>query len=260
MKPTLKNLFANIIFLIFPHLVFSADLKIEHIANAGVKVTSGGKVVLIDALFGPHQRFNSLSDPNFDTLSQLGADVAMATHIHDDHFGEERVSNFLKNNKNTLFIGTPMMIEKLDGKVAARQLASGSLSGFDVKIFEHNNINISALNFPHMDFDNDQAINFAYIIEINGWKVLHVGDGDVNADVIKGLELAKENIDIALIHDLFPDRKENYKELIKQMNIDKVAFVHMTDDKVASLSKWIDKNLPNSSMLATGHEEVVLKR
>ena len=112
-----------------------------------------------------------------------------------------------------------------------------------------------------MGFDNhEKTQNYAYIVEVNGWKVLHVGDADGNADVIQGHNLADANIDIALIHDLFPVKKENYVDLLKLMNVKKVAFIHMTDNKADSLEKWLKKNIPKATMLVTGHEEVVLKR
>ena len=51
----------------------SADeLKVEHIANAGVKISSAGQVVLIDALFGPHKRFNFLNEEDFNKLTKEG--------------------------------------------------------------------------------------------------------------------------------------------------------------------------------------------
>jgi len=260
MRFHLNHFFSALILLSFSSLLTATELKLEHVANAGVKITSAGKVVLIDALFGAHKRFNSLNDEDFGELTQNGADIALATHMHSDHFSVKRTSLFLKNNNQSLFIGTPDMLEQLDDKSISSQLASGDLSGFESKAFRHNNIKISAFNFPHMNFGATQAKNFAYIVDINGWKILHVGDGDVNSDVIEGLKLASENIDIALIHDLFPVRKKNYKKLIKQMNVGKVVFIHMTDNKAAPLQKWLEKNLPTASMLVTGHEVITLQR
>ena len=240
----------------------SADeLKVEHIANAGVKISSAGQVVLIDALFGPHKRFNFLNEEDFNKLTKEGADIALATHIHADHFGIKRTAAFLDKNPQTLFIGTPQILTSLEGEVTSAQLVSEVLTDFQSTRFTHNDIKVSVLNFPHMGFDNHQKTqNYAYIVEVNGWKVLHVGDADVNADVIQGHNLADANIDIALIHDLFPVKKENYVDLLKLMNVKKVAFIHMTDNKADSLEKWLKKNIPKATMLVTGHEEVVLKR
>jgi L-ascorbate metabolism protein UlaG (beta-lactamase superfamily) len=256
----LKILTTVILLSVFSNTSLATGLKIEHVANAGVKISSGEKVILIDALFSSYGPFNFLSNEEFNKLAQEGADVALATHHHGDHFGAQRTAEFLKQSPDSLFIGTPKMLEQLDQKVKPTQLATGKLTGFQSKHFIHNNIKVTAFNFPHMDAHAAQSKNFAYLVEVNGWKVLHVGDGDVNSKVIKGLNLADVNIDIALIHDLFPVRKTNYLELIKKMNPGKVVFVHMTDDKAEPLSKWLKENLPKAGMLVTGYESVHLNK
>jgi hypothetical protein len=111
-----------------------------------------------------------------------------------------------------------------------------------------------------MELPDEQIQNLAYLVELNGWKILHVGDGDVNEKVIKGLKLAERNIDIAVIHDLFPVRKDNYLELIKQMNVEKVVFVHMTDEKAKLLSKWLKENMPDASLLGTDYPDIILHK
>lgn len=249
-----------ILYLVIFKAAVSAELKVEHVANAGVKITSGGKVVLIDALFGPHSRFNFLDDAAFNTLVQQQADVALSTHMHADHFGAKRVTQFLKQNKQSLFIGTPEALDELRGKVPDEQIKTAHFSGMYSKDISHNKVKISVLQFPHMMPDLEQAQNYAYIVEVNGWKVLHVGDADVNADVIAAHDLASKEIDIALIHDLFPHRHKNYQELINKMNVGKVMFVHMTDDKAIPMAQWLKANLPEAGMLVTGYENIVLTK
>jgi len=259
MKINLKKALIILILSIYSQALWANELKIEHVANAGVKISSAGKVVLIDALFGPHSRFNFLNDEDFTQFIEHGADVALATHIHSDHFNAIRTTAFLNKNNKALFIGTPKMLEQLEGNVSVIQAKSSKLTKFESKDYKHNDINISVLNFPHMSPHPKQAKNYAYIVEVNGWKVLHVGDGNVNASIIEGQNLADKNIDVALIHDLFPVNQKNYLELIKLMNVSKVIFVHMTDDKAEPLKQWMKKNLPNAAMLVTGYESVTFK-
>jgi L-ascorbate metabolism protein UlaG (beta-lactamase superfamily) len=254
------KIFFTLLLSVYNHGLLAKELKVEHVANAGVKISSAGKVVLIDAIFGPHNHFNFLNEGDFSQLVQQGADVTLATHIHDDHFSATRTATFLNKNHNALFIGTPKMLERLNGKVMPGQIESSLLTDFESMEYKHNDINISALNFPHMSPHPKQAKNYAYIVEINGWKVLHVGDGNVNAGIIEGQKLADKKIDVALIHDLFPVNQKNYLELIKQMNVGKIVFVHMTDDKAEPLKKWLKENLPNASMLVTGYESIILNK
>jgi L-ascorbate metabolism protein UlaG (beta-lactamase superfamily) len=245
---------------IFTRVSLAAELVLEYTANAGVKVSSNEKVVLIDSLFGPHHFFNALNEKNFNSLITQGADIALSTHAHSDHFSAKRTAQFLNKNKGAIFIGTPEMLVGLDEDAISDQLQLAALTGYQSKVFSHQDIKVTAYNFPHMELPDHQMQNFGYLVEIGGWKILHVGDGDVNAEVIKGLELAEQDIDIALIHDLFPVRKKNYLELIKTMNVGKVAFVHMTDEKAKDLSEWLEKNMPSAGLLGTDFARIVLRK
>ena len=238
----------------------ASELVVEHIANAGVKISSGGKSVLVDALFGPHDYFNSLTDEEFVALSRQGAEVALATHKHSDHFGANRITAFLLRNSATQFIGTPESLKMLDHASIQGQLHSAPLTGFDTKVLFLNGIKVTVLNFPHMRPLEAETKNFGFLVEIDGWRVLHVGDADINGEVIDGLQLADRNIDVVLIHDLFPVRKRNYGKLIKKMNVQKVAFIHMTDNKAEPMVRWLKQNLPDATLLVTGHERLSMKR
>jgi glyoxylase-like metal-dependent hydrolase (beta-lactamase superfamily II) len=237
----------------------STNLIVEHVANAGVKITSGDKVALIDALFGPHKRFSFLTDQEFELLSKQGANLALTTHAHSDHFHPKQTTAFLKDNDQALFVSTPQAIKHLDKLTSSANVLSPELSGYQSEQFTHDGINVSVLSFPHMS-PQTSTENYAYLVEINGWKVLHVGDADINSEVIEAHQLADKNIDILLIHDLFPVLNKNYQALIAQMNVNNVAFVHVMDKKVASLTQWLDEHLPDATLLAPGHESVTLKK
>lgn len=256
----LKNIIIIVTLCTFSQISLATQLIIEHVANAGVKISSADKNILIDALFDPHKRFNSLNEEEYIQLTLQGADVAVTTHTHSDHFGVNRVSDFLRNNRKTLFVGTPQSMSKLEGKVPSSQLNTEKLTGFESKRFKYNGIYIEALNFPHMDPKvHGKTQNYAYLIEVNGWKVIHIGDGDINSNRIDGLKLAERNIDVALVHDRCLMQKDCAKRM-KQMNVGKVVFVHMTDNRVGPVSKWIKDNLPKANMLVTGHERISISR
>lgn len=93
-----KKLFVATVFMAASKASTASEMKVEHVANAGVKISSGGKTILIDALFGPHSHFNFLTDEAFKTLTDEGADVAFATHAHADHYGADRAAAFLKGS------------------------------------------------------------------------------------------------------------------------------------------------------------------
>lgn len=242
-----------------PVASISTDLIVEHVANAGVKIISGDKVTLVDSLFGPHSRFSFLNQQEFKLLSKKGANVALTTHAHSDHFHPSQTTAFLQDNKDTLFVSTPQAIKHLGEITGSSHILSPALSGFQSHHFSHDGIKVSVLNFPHMA-PQTKTENYAYLVEVNGWKVLHVGDADINAKVIEAHKLADQNIDILLIHDLFPMVNKNYHQLLKQINAKNLAFIHVMDKKVKPLSHWLKENLPDAKLLATGYNKVVLTR
>ncbi|KZX01580.1 hypothetical protein JL49_04240 [Pseudoalteromonas luteoviolacea] len=256
----LKNIIIIMVLCTFSKISLATVLNIEHVANSGVKISSGEKSILIDALFEPHKRFNSLNEEENTQLTLQGADVVVATHVHSDHFGNNRVANFLNKNPKTLFFGTPQTLTRLEGKVTPSQLRTESLTAFESKLFKHDGVHIEVLNFPHMGSHvHAKTQNYAYLIELNGWKVLHIGDGDINENRIDGLKLAHKNIDVALVHDRCLVQQDCAQRM-KQMNVGQVVFVHMTDNRVKPVSAWIKENLPSANILVTGHEKVSIRR
>ena len=240
--------------------VYATKLTVDYVANAGVKLTVDDKVVLIDALFGPHQQFKSLTAQEFDLLTHQRADVALATHKHSDHFGAKRTSSFLKYNAKALFVGTPESVDQIKELPNLKQIKTFNFSKYQSAQINHRDISITVLDFPHMSPGKGQATNFAYIVQMGDWKVLHVGDADVNREVINAHNLAQYQLDLVLIHDLFPQQHDNYQELIKLMNTKKVAFVHMVDEKAQPFSTWLKQHYPQGDLLVTGYEQLVMTK
>lgn len=235
------------------------QLEAKYVANAGVKLISGDKVTLIDALFGQHKRFRSLTEAEFAELASQGANLTLTTHAHSDHFHPKQTTQFLQQNNNTLFIGTPQSKKHLKELDGSNQLLVPELTGYEAQQVSHDGIQVSVLSFPHME-PQKSTQNYAYLVEVNGWKILHVGDADINEQVLKAHNIAERNIDLLLIHDLFPVVAKDYQALLTQINAKQVAFVHIMDSRVKPFKKWLDENLPEATMLATGYGDVKLIR
>lgn len=101
--------------------------------------------------------------------------------------------------------------------------------------------------------------NYAYIVKINGWRVLHIGDGEISAEIIEGLKLANQDIDVVLLHDLCPEQNDCVKR-IEQISARHVAFYHMTDNRTGPVGDWIVNHYPGIHMLVTGQKPIKLSR
>ena len=247
--------------LTFVQVAAANTLNIEHIANAGVKLTSGNRVILIDAISGPNKYYNTTSDEAFNLMLKSRVDVTLATHEHTDHFSSEKTAILLKKKPETLFISIPKAVALLTGNVDEKQLKTVHLDGFESKEFNHKDISITAIHFPHIGAKPDihKFTNYGYLVTVNGWNILHVGDANFDLATIDGLKLAKMNIDVLLLPAWVPEM-EGGIELVKSLNLGKVIFMHLMDKELTTYSKLIKDNLPNASMLASGYEKVTLNK
>jgi len=252
---------ALILLTAFAQVTAANTINIEHIANAGVKISSGGRVILIDALSGQNQYYNTTSNEDFDLLLNSRVDVTLATHEHSDHFSADKTVMLLKKNPEALFISIPKAIALLADKIDEKQWRTAHLDGFESKRFKHKDISITALHFPHSGAKPDihKFTNYAYLVTVNGWNILHVGDAEFDIASIDGLKLSKMNIDVVLLPAWIPEIDGGI-ELVKNLNLGKIIFMHLMDKELQTYSKLINDNLPNASMLATGYEKVTLNK
>jgi len=240
---------------------YASEIIVEHVANAGVKISSGNQVILIDALSGPNIHYNTTSRKNFDSMLKSPVDVTLATHDHPDHFSADKTTILLNKNPNALFISIPKAIDLIANKVDEKQLRTAYLSGFESKQFNHKGISVTALHFPHLGSkpDIDKFTNYGFLVRVNGWNLLHVGDAQFDIERINGLDLDKMNIDVVLLPAWVPEIPGGI-ELVKNLKLGKIIFMHLMDKELKTYSKLINDNLPNASLLATGYEIVKLNK
>jgi hypothetical protein len=89
------------------------DVLITFTSNAGFLIGTGGKKILIDALYPGDISPETLAlmengEPPFD-----GVDLVLATHDHFDHFGPQSVGKHLSNNPEAVFVSTESAVEML---------------------------------------------------------------------------------------------------------------------------------------------------
>jgi len=251
------------------NLSYATELTIEHVANAGVRIVSDESAVLVDALFNTNKYYNYLDDDDFKQLNRKNSDIALVTHSHSDHYTADRTLTFLQSHPETILVAPLSVTKELQGKVENKQLHASRLTEFANKQLDHKNISITALNFPHAGAfapDASESLkirfhkeypNYAYLIEVNAWKILHIGDGDFTSAEIDINELAKMKIDVALLPSWIPE-EDGGLDFIKSINAKNVVFMHLTDDEVLAYNKNLATILPDAKILVTGFEHVTI--
>ena len=183
-----------------------STIKITYIGNDGVYISDGEKGVIIDALPGSLSGWKQIAggvQPNIEQGNYPYDDikVAMITHNHGDHVSSSSMTAFLSNNPGASLLVPSQIRGSISG--SSGQIVDFTLtldSATDITIDE---IPIKIMRIRHFtpndgsDFSSSESL--AYLIELGGKKILHIGDGDLSAANFDDLGLENEDIDVALI-------------------------------------------------------------
>lgn len=255
--------FTVIILLSFLLLSFSTDqpLKTTYISNEGFMLETGGKKILIDALFG-HLDADWCDVPNADMVSNMenanppfdDVDLILVTHGHRDHFTAEIAANHLVNNKKGVLVCTPQthrLLKKQEKYPEIRdqvvevlpdrgEFVTKEFNGITVKImrFNHSTYMVTDPETGKQVNRHENVENLGYLITFNGRTFFHNGDARFN-DETEYLQysLDKENIDVAFVH------ADPTNTIVKDiLTPDHVVMMHVAPDNNAQLRDWLKEN------------------
>ena len=122
----MKKIFTFLIFyfLLCCSLSYAVDeggkIYVTYIANEGFLIESGGKKILIDALFKDNT-IDYCDVPSEETTRKIltvkppfdDVDLLLFTHQHRDHFDADLALTYMKNNKNCNLIGPQQVVDQL---------------------------------------------------------------------------------------------------------------------------------------------------
>ncbi len=157
-------------------------------------------------------------------------DIALFTHDHSDHFDPESTAEFLKHNTNGVIISANKVIEKL--KCGFPDLEDSRLIKSNPGLYHTEKINIKGINITACSLlhDGDQykdVQNLAYIIDVYGKKIMHVGDAKTVEDNYINLNLLEKNIDLLIAPFPYVSIIKGRQVIEKYIKPRKVIAVHL---------------------------------
>lgn len=211
-------------------------LSISYIGNMGVLLASGGDAVLIDGL---HRAYKpAYTYPSDTTVKQIiqgsyqhygSIAMALVTHDHRDHFAPEHLLAFLRANPGSLVLAAAQASDKIRQKIQlneARIRQQLQQIPYDdaAHPIQNGQVEVTAFKCPHVNARHATVQNLAFVINVNGHKILHVGDSnwDVAAIALQNAKLTVASIDIAILPYwmlLDKDSKEKVNQLIRPKKI-----------------------------------------
>ena len=189
-------------------------LRIAYIGNMGVLIQSQDETVIIDGfhkeykpeyLFPTEETVMKLINSDYDYFSNIN--VALTTHNHMDHFDAGYLNEFLKKNPESIAIGSQQVRQAIIGENKEED------DPLDFRIervpydndqytFFHGEIEVRGVRCDHSNEAMHKSIeNIAYLVIVNGYKILHVGDSNwfEGFNGISDFRLREEKLDVAIL-------------------------------------------------------------
>ena len=205
--------FIIILSIIFCHsaCIIAQKVEIQYLANEGILIKGTNTQLLIDATFKKEFDYlDVLPDSELEKIENAvspydNINLILATHVHGDHFNAELTGEHLELNQEALFLGPDETVanfkENFDGfeRIATR-VNSETPDFFESKTIVLKDIEIEVLRLEHLgDSPWKEAENVAYLINIEGKKIIHFGDAKIDVDNLEKCDLISKNIDVAIL-------------------------------------------------------------
>jgi L-ascorbate metabolism protein UlaG (beta-lactamase superfamily) len=234
-------------------------VSITFLANEGVMLSSGESKVLIDALFLKYktgfampadstQRALSRALPPFDAV-----DLILVTHRHGDHFHPAPVAAHLQANPRVRLLTSAQVIDSLRGRVSSEMLPSPRVTAIDATPGKRRrevvgDVTVDVLGVPHGGRRHNDVEHLAYIVELGGQRVLHVGDADVEAEAFAPFRLDTTRIDVALVPEWMVTSAEGRRTIQQVIRPRHVVAFHVSPDaeEAARVKRDVSAAIPGA--------------
>ncbi|MFT3753743.1 MAG: MBL fold metallo-hydrolase [Paludibacter sp.] len=241
------------------------NLRITSIANEGFLLESTTCKILIDALFS--DGYETFSTPPKEVIDNImdskapfdGIDLYMLTHYHKDHCDPALINKYLSNYKNIPFVANKPSIVFIDGccfgfnarKQQFKVLTPENNQSISATV---NNIQVKAFGIKHLSlYKNnidleENMFNSSYLLDLDGIKVFHSGDIEINGieEFIKNNHKWTDSINVAfLYYNLLKSGKSDLDYILKTLNPKHIVVMHTPEKKKEEISQKLEE-LKNS--------------
>ncbi len=216
-------------------------LSIEYIANEGIIISSASFQILLDAVhrqYKPEYAFTPeyiLTKIEAAQIPYKNINLILVSHNHADHFDADSIAMHLQNNGGAMLASSDQVVDAVEKslgdsdavKTRLRRIKHAWKESVDL---EMDGVKIRFLGLLHANskIESYRKIqNFGHLIEIEGKKLLHIGDADMFSENFAVFNLQNENIDVVFAPYWFVLSKEGRSLLDKELKAKTIVAVHM---------------------------------
>ncbi|MDP8268479.1 MAG: ankyrin repeat domain-containing protein [Candidatus Tenebribacter davisii] len=262
-----------------------SEIKVTYIANMGFLVSSASKTVMIDALFGTSSSYLYPSTVVLDKINKLNkpfesVDLMLLTHTHPDHFSAPMVAEYLMKNSSVEVICNQSALLELN-EIENCTVDTSRIVGLTPDLYKSidttvNNIDVKILRLRHTG-DNGRTENLGFLFNLDGVKILHVGDatGRVSEQAdVSGIEefdsLGFKNldIDIAILNrgSLWGEDAPGIEIIKKYIKPKHIILGHFSignkdgEDEVYQTIEKLKDSLPGVTILEESMQNIIINK
>ncbi len=187
----------------------SPRVVLTYLANMGVLLEGGEKRIVIDGFHrGGLPEYAAVPPELLAPLEQarepFGAlDLVLTTHRHLDHFDAGSVVARLGADTGVAYVAAP---ETVDSLYARTTLPTRHSRVRGVAPPEHgeqrltvSGIGVAVLDLRHNPTPSRRVANVGFLLELEGLRILHVGDADPTGANFDPHRLAARRVDVAIV-------------------------------------------------------------
>ena len=240
--------------------------KFTYVSNAGVMLQCNDNKILIDGLCNstlpvyknPSDEVKEFMISGVNPFENI--DALLFTHNHTDHFDVLSTASLLKHNKDTFLLAPQKVVMEIKQRLPYDESdrlikLDDSLGGIeDINI---NGIKIQSISMLHDGKEYESVGNLAYLVDIGGKRVLHVGDAKPIEENYRYLDLTNKNIDLLIVPFPYiglPSARQVIEKFIKPR---KIAAVHLPYRELDSYG-WIDATMKSYLRVKENFIETVI--
>ena len=246
------------------------SITISYIGNMGVLLNANNQQVLIDGLhkkYKPEYIYPSQSDVqkllSGKYIKNSSIDIALVTHFHQDHFNPELLKEYLVENEASIAIGPSQVTNEIDLNSENRQLSDRIKKiPYDDKVHSiiYEGIKIRAMKCPHVNPTRHSSVqNMAYIVEISGRSILHIGDTDWDTTkaILKANNLTQKKFDAVIVPYWMLLEKSDLTEFVGLRTSGKLIATHIPPVLSEKIKRSLVANY-NNAVLFTEKSEIII--
>jgi len=247
---------------------FQGQGLITYIANEGVLLEIGEKKVVIDGMFrqqaGYQRPSHAMRNDMENALGRFAdVDLVLATHYHADHFDARVVRWHLAANPKAHFVAVRQVTDALAKEQGYDQVAPRVIE-VTPDFGQRKEMRVSDITLSVIRMRHGNTMNAAFLLNLEGVKILHLGDSDGTVANFDALNLEKEGVAFALIPYWYALDDEGRRVIREHIAPKQVIFFHIPEDNPdhpqlkqhmdemggrAGLQKGITAEFPNALFL-----------